>query len=122
MKIKEVIEIVDRVKPNAFESADKIRWLNEVEGAVQTEVLMLAPAEIVVYGAEDTERELLVDPPFDKIYEAYLKARIDFENGEYDRYRNTCAMYNSFMEDFTRWFADTYRPADRWGLEERRRV
>ncbi len=115
MKLKEVIENVDRVKPNEFDFADKVRWLNEAEGMVQTQVLLLAPEEIVTYGVEDGELELLVLPPHDKLYEAYLKARIDFEHGEYDQYQNTVAMFNSMWREFAGWFADMYRPADTHG-------
>lgn len=115
MKVKEVIDIVDRVKPNEFEFADKVRWLNEAEGMVQTDVFLFASEEIITYGEEDGERELLVAPPHDKLYEAYLKAKIDFEHGEYRKYQNTQAMFNQCMTEFTRWFADNYRPADRHG-------
>lgn len=118
MKVKSVIENVDRVKPNDFDFADKVRWLNEVEGLVQTDVLLLASEEIVTYGEEDEERELLVSPPHDKLYEAYLIAKIDFMNGEYDKYENTYAMFNQFFTEFTRWFADMYRPADGHGAHD----
>ena len=115
MKIREVIENVDRVKPNAFDFADKVRWLNEVEGMVQTDILLLAPQEFITYGSGDGERELLVAPPHDKLYEAYLTARIDFANGEYKKYNNTVAMFNQALTEFTRWFADNFRPADTHG-------
>lgn len=115
MTVNQVIERVDRVKPNAFDFADKVEWLSEAEGLVQGEVMLFAPEEIIVYGEADGERELLAAPPYDKLYEFYLIARIDFANGEYDKYQNTYAMFNSAFAQFTRWFADSYRPADRHG-------
>ncbi len=113
MTVNQVINRVNRVKPNAFAFIDKARWISEVEGMIQTEVMLLAPAEVVTYGSGSGKCELLVPPPWDKLYESYLVARIDFANGEYDKYANTSAMFNKHYEEFTRWFADTYRPADK---------
>ena len=64
--------------------------------------------------------ELLAEPPHHKLYPEYIIARIDYANGEYDKYQNTMAMFNAFWGEFSRWFARTYRPADRknfagWG-------
>lgn len=112
MTIREAIGIADGQKPNAFTDADKIRWINQVEGTVQADVLLLAPEEWVTYTAADMDTALIVRPPHDKIYTAYLVAMIDFANNEYDKYGNTSAMYNAFYEEFVRWFARTYRPAD----------
>lgn len=114
MTIKEAIERADKTKPNAFSNDDKVQWLNEVEGMVQTQVFLFAPAQIITYGAYDDEKNtsLLVTPPHDKIYPAYLVAMIDYHNGEYDRYQNTHQMFNAHFGEFMRWFAAVYRPAD----------
>ena len=57
--------------------------------------------------------ELLVEFPHDKLYREYIKARIDYENGEYDKYAATMEMFNNFWGEFMRWFARTYCPAGR---------
>lgn len=111
--IAEVIAQVDDIKPNLFTLATKIGWLNEVEGMVQTEVMLIAPEDIVVYGRDTgAEVELLVRPPHDKIYRTYLSAMIDFANGEYNKYQNTMQLYNTHMDEYMRWYALRYRPAD----------
>ena len=56
---------------------------------------------------------LLVEFPHDKLYREYIKARIDYENGEYDKYSATMEMFNNFWGEFMRWFAKTYCPAGR---------
>lgn len=56
---------------------------------------------------------LMVRPPHDKIYAAYLVAQIDFANGEYNKYQNTLAMFNGFWGEYCRWYARHFRPADR---------
>lgn len=113
MNVQQVIRLVDDIKPNAFSDEAKTAWLNEAEGLVQTEVLLLAPEEIIVYSwEEDKETELLVKPPHDKLYWAYLTALIDFANGEYLKYQNTLQMFNSHFGEYMRWYASRYRPAD----------
>ena len=188
------MDFVDRVKPNAFSPAEKTVWLNEVEGMVQTDVMLFAQTSVLsyVYGAEwegtgvyfpddrtmvfpcptdfhaggeltvcgcadyagneitakrvlecsengsvltfekgafrdigeegesgsvkavfdGGPTELLVSAPYHKIYYTYVMAMIDFANGEYNRYQNAMALFNSFFDCFTRWYAQTYRPAD----------
>ena len=114
--VKGTIDMVDEMKPNAFSNAAKTQWLNECEGLVQTEVLLLAGEEIITYDYErNGDTELLAQPPHDKIYWAYLSAMIDFANGEYNKYQNTMQMFNTFFSEFMRWFALTYSPADTHG-------
>lgn len=113
MILKDIIDYVDEIKPNAFSNETKTGWINECEGMVQSEVFLWASTEIITYDyAKDKDRELLVSPPHDKIYWTYLTAMIDFANGEYNKYQNTMQMFNSFYGEFMRWFALNYRPAD----------
>ena len=193
MTIKEVIDYVDDIKPNAFSNATKTIWLNEVEGQVMTEIFLWNEHEVFEYHyasqdstgitfpdtktlgiadksvlrnyrpggkitmtptgiyannavsgaviqavnadglvfAENTFTDtgttavtttlnydgsgsvLLVEAPHSKIYGEYLIARIDYANGEYDKYANTMQMFNAFWSEFSRWFARVYAPADR---------
>ena len=116
MRIAEVLRLADSVKPNDFSEEAKLSWLNEAEGLVQTEVMLLATDEVIVYRwPEDAETELLVKPPHDKLYTAYLYAMIDFANGEYNKYQNTMKIFNAHFGEFMRYFAERYRPADTHG-------
>ena len=110
--VSSVITRVDDIKPNAFSNETKTQWLNEVEGMVQTEVFLWASEQIITYDyATNADTELLVQPPHDKLYWAYLTAMIDFANGEYNKYQNSMEMYNEYYRNFVRWFANTYKPA-----------
>ena len=114
--LKSVIEYVDEIKPNAFSNEAKTQWVNECEGLVQTEVLLLADTELISYSYNtDKDKELLVKHPHVKIYWAYLTAMIDFANGEYNKYQNTMQMFNAFFGEYMRWFALWYHPADTHG-------
>ena len=115
MTLGEVIAYTDAIKPNAFSNEEKTRWMNRVEGMVQTEIFLFNPVDVVQYDYEaDKDRQLLVNPPHDKLYEPYLAASIDFANGEYDKYQNSMQMFNAFYGEFMRWYADNYQPADAW--------
>ena len=57
--------------------------------------------------------KLLVEPPHSKLYAEYVMARIDYANGEYDKYENSMQMFNAFWGEFMRWFARTHCPAGR---------
>lgn len=116
MTLQQIYDYVDEIKPNAFSDQTKTIWMNEIEGKVQTEVFLLNEAECREYAWPDDQNTVpLVEPPHSKIYGEYIIARIDYANGEYDKYQNTMQMFNAFWGEFCRWFATRYRPADRWG-------
>ena len=113
MKLKEVIEYVDELKPNAFSSETKTRWINALEGRIQTEVMLFGPDNITTYTWEDDQdTELFVRPPYEEIYEDYLYARIDLANGEYDKYADSMAKFEEIFTAFTIWYIEEYHPAD----------
>lgn len=112
--ILKVIERVDQSKPNAFSIAAKVAWLAALDGRIAVDVFLMDIAELGQFAyryPEDGERELLVSFPHDDIYDLWLAARIDFENGEYDKYQNTMAMYNEHFASFVQWFTRSYEPA-----------
>lgn len=116
--IKEIVEFVDGIKPNAFTNEQKVQWLSELEGRIQREVFLLHKAEVITYHWDsDKETQVLVEPPYDNVYDLYLAAKIDFANGEYMKYQNSEVAFDDAMGALTRQFAWKYRPAN--GFEER---
>lgn len=107
MTITELIAYADAVKPNAFDTATKTIWINEIEGMVQTDVMLIASDDIVQYDADDIEETLLVEPPHDKLYRSYLCAMIDYANGEYDRYNNAMLLFNAQYAEYAEWYTRT---------------
>lgn len=111
--VKQIIDYVDEIKPNAFTPARKVAWLNELEGRIQIRVFLQDSVEVVQYDwTEDQNTQVLVDPPYDRLYELFLAAMIDYAHGEYALYQNSMAAFNELMGEFTRFFADRYHPAD----------
>lgn len=101
MTMNQVIEYVDRVKPNAYTSDDKCRWINTLEGLVSREVLHDdAPAYNL---PEDADTPLLVPAPYDEMYHLYVSAMIDFYNREYDNYNNTLLLFKERLDQYKNW-------------------
>ncbi len=116
MILSDVLRQADEFSPNTFSDELKVSFLNEAEGLVQTNVLLLAVEDIITYTwPEDQNTELIVRPPHDKLYRTYVAALIDFANGEYNRYQNKMQMFNAHFSEYMGWFAETYRPADTHG-------
>lgn len=106
MTLKQLIRYVDSIKENAFSSEAKTVWVNEVEGLVQTEIMLLDPAEAVSYDwSRDQDTVLIAPEPFAKLYWPYLLAQIDFTSGEYNRYQNSMELFNAHYGEYMRWFA-----------------
>lgn len=119
MKVGELIAYVSAVKGREFPPEVYDVWLNEVEGLVQTKVHLI-PDEAVVRLVRDAEDPTAFDEtvlsapfPYDKLYAPYIEAKVDFANGEYDRYENSMAMFEQFMTEYAAHYAQVYRPADR---------
>lgn len=112
MTVTQAIAMADELKPNAFSQSVKLGWLNDCEGLVQTEVLLMEPELCVRYGAQDGDTALIAPPPHDKLYRAYLCAMTDFANGEYSKYQNTMQLFNTWFGEYQRWYARRFRPAD----------
>ena len=80
----EIIEIVDRITPNAFDSEDKLRWLEQLDAELC--------AELFPGTARDADRAdalLIPEPWAEEIYTAYLQACMawaDEEDARYDRF------------------------------------
>lgn len=118
--IKQIIERVDANKPNAFSTETKMAWLSALEGKIAADVLLMNITEIRQLEYKypgDLESEPLVTFPHEDIYDLWLMAKIDFENGEYSKYQNSMALYNSAFNNFVCWFASVYDPAQGYRRE-----
>lgn len=107
MKVCDVIERVNEIRPNVFSDERKLEWIGTLEGQIMADVLEWPQEKIAenefAY-SDDMERELLVKWPHDSIYVQLLIARIDEANGEYDKYENSMRIFNAVFESFVHWF------------------
>ena len=118
--LKEIIERVEREKPDAFQSDVKARWLAELEGKIALDCFAMShvEAKALRYSwPKDEKKELLISFPNEEIYVLYLEAMIDFHNGEPDRYQNAMERFNQAFLGFKQWLLMTFGDNPRRYLE-----
>lgn len=100
--MNEVIEQVDRLKPNVYSEEDKYAWINRLEGLVSIQVMGVEVPEYSL--PDDADTPLLVEHPFDDIYVLYVSAMIDYHNREYNNYNNAVLMFQERFDQFKAWY------------------
>lgn len=115
-KVSDILTYCKAVRPNVFADAVLLRWLNECEGYVQTEIMRLPPHDCVRHSVEGIETdETVVGYPHDKLYGEYVCARICEAEGEIARANNDMTRFNDFVQEFARWFHRNYSVAQACG-------
>ena len=116
MTIKECIDIVDNIKPNQYTVKDKVMWLSFIDEIIINEVLRTHEGydgrydSFEGYSEDKLSVPLIVSSPYDRLYTAYLKMKIDGENGETARYNNSAALYNTYMLEYRKHYNKTHMP------------
>lgn len=114
--INEVIERVERIKPVAnVDDQDKARWLIELDGRILRDIIQksvhdtppdMPPAE----WPEDGDKRLLVPSPYDRLYDLYLLAQIEFAIREFGNYNNSMAAFNSLLDIYACHYRNNHMP------------
>lgn len=99
MTANKVIEIVDEIRPNAYDGKIKFRWINELDCLVQKLVFQNETVTPHVY-PDDMDKELLIPAPFDELYALYVEAMIDYHNREYENYNNSIMMFDTRFTNY----------------------
>lgn len=115
MKIDEVINVVDALKPNAYTQEEKIRWLSNLDSRVKVQIMDVHDdnqhTDFKGYNnLTELGTELLVSEPYDEMYLRWLEAMIDYNNGDDDRYNSAIILFNSAYESYKRHYTRTHTP------------
>lgn len=115
MKIKEMIDMVDKLTPNAYETIDKIQWLKHLDLQIYDEVISGCEGyEQISMGEYDVEQyddtELLAPDMFSDLYRWYLEAQIGKANGETERYNNALILFQSKWQEYCNWYIRHHMP------------
>lgn len=117
MTIKEAIDIADAEKPNQYSIDDKVRWLSRLDGDVYSNVITTHHGWDKIkyrqYTADDLDFGLIAPPPYDDMYVAYIKMKIDECNDETGRYNNSAAAFNELYTEFQKFWNRTHMPLGR---------
>lgn len=113
MTIQALFDFVNSVRPgHAFTTAQMLEWVDECESRVQTDIMLIEPADVIEYGPDTAlTTELIVPHPWDKIYRYFLYMMIDLANGEIQRYANSYELYNEAYQEYAGWYAAHIAPA-----------
>lgn len=113
--INEILERVDRLKPNALEDKDKARWLLDLDRRTYVELTQADAPEVLPpeKWPEDGDKPLLVPPPYDNMYDLYLVAMIEFSREEYSAYNNTAELFDQAQKEYRAQYRRTHRPRAR---------
>lgn len=111
MTVKEAIAAADKLRQgNRFTEADKYRWINLCEAAIQREVLLMHEPEAVYVPVEDADEKLLAPPPYDELYVQWLCAKMDEAQAQYEIYSNTIDQFNRTVQEFAKWVIKRFDP------------
>lgn len=58
----------------------------------------------------DGERQVLAQPPFDRLYRHWLDAQVALRNEENTRYENAYILFNQAVQDFAEHFHRSHMP------------
>lgn len=109
MTISDAITMVDALRPNQYSQDMKIRWLSRLDGMIWQEVIRTHEGAAETFdgysSAELESKEMLVAAPYDEdVYNNYLQAMIDRENGEAGKYSQSITLFNAAFVRWRNWY------------------
>ena len=113
MKIIEAISRIDSLKPNTYTDSRKVEWLSELDSMVKVEIIDTHDGEVTFTGYDDItdhQTELLITAPYDNAYLLWMEAKIDYYNGEYEKYNNALEMFYTAYEGFKNYYNRNHMP------------
>ena len=115
MTIIEAINQVDSIKPNSYSQSDKIEWLSRLDGLIKKHIIDTHEGgeSVVFNGYDDStplDTKLIAEAPYDAVYLSWLEAKIDYANGEFNKYNNSAVAYNTDYSAFERYYNRTHMP------------
>ena len=108
MTAGEILSLVDGLRPNQYQTGDKLRWLRRLDGQILAELEEThqgggeeAPVLPAQY-AGDTE--LLAPFPYaEELYSAYLFCQIDLHNAEIQKYNQSITLLAAAWRQLADW-------------------
>lgn len=102
MKVSEVFERADRLRPNTHEESDKRVWLQQIEKHVADHINLHVGDEVVLGDMLDTSKDptMLLEGADAQVYVLYLMAMYDYYNGDIDRYNQGAQVFGEAMDEW----------------------
>ena len=103
MTVKEIIDYTDSLRPNDFDFKTKLNWINQVEGAVQAEIMRI-PLDKISTLTSNTD-EVSVAHPYCEMYNLYLVSMAHLFTGNTEGYESFSKAYNDVMKRYAKYVA-----------------
>ena len=114
MTVQDAILRADELRPNTFSEDMKFLWLSELDGRVKTEILDthegFENVEMPSYNLGNRTESLFVTEPYSDMYIYWLFMKMDFMNGEIDRFNNDAMMHNTSWLAFSNYINRNFPP------------
>lgn len=114
MNLAKLIAQIQTLRPSQYDEHQLTAWVNEIEAQVVDEVYgraMFDEHEFEPYDIDlDAEKELLIPDEHADVYLHYLASKIDYWNGEIDRYNNSATMFGASWQTFANKYRRNHQP------------
>lgn len=118
MTVQQVLEQCDNLKPNSYDTAQKLRWLSECEGQLWDEIILTHEDKpekefAGITEATPADYELVAPDRYASLYYLYLHMKIDQANNDNNRYQNSAAAFSAQYTSFSAWYNRIHMPLQR---------
>lgn len=100
----EIVEETDAIRDNTIPDDQKYKWLSRFEKELSEKLYRFYTPDVSVTEDVTATTELSVPEAFSDLYVSYLASKIDYANGEIDRYNNDLQLFNYYKQTFEEWF------------------
>lgn len=114
MTVQKAIGQADLLRPNTYDDEQKFLWLSELDSRIKTELFDTHEGYENVpfpeYAYANQTSELFAPEPYADMYVYWLFMKMDFMNGEFDRFNNDAIMHNTSWLAFSNYVNRTHAP------------
>lgn len=104
----QIVAEVSRLRPSGYTGEEMTVWVNELEADIRRDIWLNAVPVAPLDWAMDQQTPLILDGSWSGMYHAWLGAKIDFHNGEYDKYQNGMEMFNAHWRNYAAWYGNEH--------------
>ena len=115
MTILEALTVVDKLKPNQYDTETKIMWLDILDRHISNDLILTHEMETPEFEGYDGDTDiqnttLLAPDDYRDVYRWWLEMQIDKANSELGKYNNDAVLYNSTYHELASYYNRTYMP------------
>lgn len=113
MTVDDVINEVDELKPNQYSKEMKIEWINDLEEKIHKNIIENhdGGTEMEYTRTEcESDTELTAPVRHKEMYVTWIMSKIDYYNGEIDRYNNSIILHTNRYQEFAREWHKEHMP------------